>query len=134
MDDLMRNLGQYVGEGTWRDDAGESRRYRIEMTLEPAEGGLRQAFRHIFFEGDEPDVLQSMEFKVHAPSILSFTMGDLTGRGFYTADVLHYTIPVPGNAVQATHFFDRRGVRVVGSAEKNKAGRFVMWEELLERA
>ncbi len=132
---LMKNLGQYVGDGTWRDDAGETKRYRVEMTIEPAEGGARLAFRHIFGEEpDQPDILQSFEFTIVAPSILRFELGDMVGRGYFADDLLHYTIPIPGNAVEVTYFFADGGIRVAGSAEKNAAGRYIMWDEVLERA
>lgn len=130
----MRNLGQYLGEGTQRDDAGNSLDYRVEMTIEPAEGGIRMAFRHVFHDEDKSDNLQSLIFAVTAPSIFNFKTEMGTGTGYFTNDILHYRIPKAGSAVEVTLFFSSEGVRVAGSTERDQEGRYVMWDERLERA
>ena len=131
---LAEALGRFEGEGVWRDEAGDSRRYRVEMALADLPGGgLRCSFRHTFFEEDTPEVVQSLDFVAGSESILSFRMQGLpyAGRGYFGRDLLHYTIPIPGNSVEVTHFFTSDGVVVAGSSERNSRGRYIMWEERL---
>lgn len=133
---LAAALGRYEGEGTWRDETGESQTYTVEMTLSARDGdGLTIAYRHVFAADDEPDVALSIDLRCDAPSILSFELPGLPvkGRGYHSGDFLHYTIPIPGNAVEVTLFVTADGARLAGSSQKNSAGRYIMWEERLKK-
>ena len=133
---LAAALGRYEGEGTWRDETGECQNYAVEMTLSARDSdGLTIAYRHVFAEDDVPDVAVSIDLICDAPCILSFEFPGLPvkGRGYYSGDLLHYTIPIPGNAVEVTLFFTADGARLAGSSQKNSAGRYIMWEERLDK-
>ncbi|MGI3165058.1 hypothetical protein [Pseudooceanicola sp. 200-1SW] len=127
--------GRFQGQGTWRDEAGDSHRYQVEMTLEARDEGLHLSFTHVFTEEPETeDVSFALVLRPEAPSILGFSIPGLPpGRGYYAEDLLHYTLPLPGNAVEVSCFFTASGCRVAGSSERNKAGRFIMWDERLSR-
>jgi|KBSMisStandDraft_5_1062788.scaffolds.fasta_scaffold87065_2 hypothetical protein len=122
---LAEALGRFEGEGVWRDEAGDSHRYRVEIALaDLSGGGLRCSFRHTFFEEDTPDVVQSLDFVAGSESILSFRMQGLpcVGRGYFGRHLLHYTIPIPGKSVEVTHFFTSDGVVVAGHRNGIRAG------------
>lgn len=127
--------GEWAGQGVWRDDAGESHCYEVTMGFAPREDGLRLWFRHVFVEEDVPDVVMDLTLSLVAPGLLAFKAPGLpAGRGYVTDDTLSYTIPVPGNAVQVTCHLSGADLAVTGCAQKNSAGRFIMWEEHLTRA
>jgi len=134
---IRRAAGRFAGQGVWRDDAGDSHRYDIEMSLAGTPGkGLELAYRHVFFEeADTPDVDVSFVLTETAPSILTFKLPGLPveGRGYSVSDLLHFTIPVPGNTIEVTMFFGDATVRVAGSSERNSAGRYIMWDETLKQ-
>jgi len=128
-------VGAYAGDGIWHDEAGESKRYRIDMRLdELADGKVQQRFKHLFFEENDDVIEQAVTFQNLANGAFTFSLGPLTGKGYSSGDVLHYTIPVPGNSVEVTYFFGTDGrVCVVGSSQKNKFGRYIWWEENLHQ-
>ena len=129
------HFGCYFGTGRWRDDTGASHAYRVTLVVTRVTGGVRVRFTHEFFEEPEAeDVHLDLTLTGDVPSLLGFELGPVRGRGYQTADVLHYDIPLPGNLVSATHIFAADGTcRVVGASEKNAAGRTIMWEEVLTR-
>ena len=128
------NYGHYTGHGTWKDESGAQNDYGIVLDIDRSDDGLRLRFLHEFFnEPHVDDVKLDLAFVIVAPSILTFEMGPMVGRGHYTSSSLHYDIPIPGNLVSATHFFDDNGCFVVGSSEKNASGNYIVWEERLSR-
>lgn len=137
LNDLAPMLGSYKGKGIWRDDAGGTRRYTIDMSLSLSESGeLRQSFRHLFYEEDDAVIEQDLTFTPKADSILAFDLPGtgIAGRGYYSPRLLHYTIPLPGNNVEVTYFFTPDGTATIaGSSEKNADGNYIMWEEHLSR-
>ncbi|MCB1389538.1 MAG: hypothetical protein KDK12_10440 [Rhodobacteraceae bacterium] len=95
----------------------------------------RLTFRHAFVEEETPDVALDLTLTRRAPGILAFERPGLpAGYGYATAGTLGCTIPVPGNAVQVACHLTEGGMLVTGTAQRNAAGRFIMWEERLTRA
>jgi len=130
-------LGTYVGEGVWRDETTETRRYRVDMRLSAApDGTIEQWFRHLFFEENDDVVEQTLVLATDAAGVVACTMpaAQLAGKGYTSGDIFHYELHLPGNAIEVTQFYaPDGGVRVVGSAERNKFGRYIWWQETLRR-
>ncbi|MBV7378587.1 hypothetical protein [Maritimibacter dapengensis] len=127
--------GTWIGEGRWRDSVGESHAYHVRLTLRRHESGVSVAFRHDFVEEAEQDAVElSLDLDETAPAILSADVLGVGGvRGYMLDDMLHYTLPIPGNAVEATYVFFGDTCIVAGSSEKNAAGHYIMWDERLTR-
>lgn len=130
--------GTYKGEGIWREATGDTHRYHVDFRLGiEADGRTSITFVHDFFEEETPEVRMQMDMQPTAPSLLTFDIPGLETKGWATcaADFISYSLPIPGNLVQASYFFpDENSVVVSGSSEKNRKGHLIMWEERLERA
>lgn len=127
-------LGQYSGKGRWRDGTGASHAYDVTCAIARTGQDLTITFTHVFHEEpDTADVHLDLTLSAVAPSILEFSLGPVSGRGYEDSDLLHYDIPLPGNLVEATYRFDGDTCLVSGSSERNSAGHHIMWTERLTR-
>lgn len=128
--------GRYEGDGAWHDEAGDSKRYRIDMHLEPQpDGTLRDWFRHSFCE-EGTEASQAIRMTPRGNGVLDILLEGtaIAGRGYCSGTVLHYELDVPGNPVQVTQQAGGDGtLTITGSARKNAQGRYIWWQETLRR-
>ena len=131
---LAAICGRYDGEGRWVDETGETKPYKVDLRIEPIEGGrVRKWFRHDFVE-EGLVTEQAVILEPRAGGVLGVSMdgAPVTGRGYFTGEVLHYELDVPNNRVEVSLVFSQTGVvSVTGSAQKNGLGRFIWWTEQL---
>jgi hypothetical protein len=60
--------------------------------------------------------------------------GSQVGNGYIFGDLLHYHIRVGDAYVEVGYRGTERGMLVTGSSTKNAQGRFIAWQETLEKA
>ncbi|WP_375687461.1 hypothetical protein [Pseudooceanicola sp. LIPI14-2-Ac024] len=135
MTDLDGIAGDYGGTGTWHQSDGGHGGYAVSLALSRAAGGWHLAYTHVFDNGD-PDTTAAFDLaRIAAGPLLAVSAGgQQIGRGYAFGGALHYTLELPGNIVEATLLADGAGLRVIGSASRNKAGLAIAWEERLTRA
>ena len=126
--------GDYAGNGFWVDVAGESKRYRIVQVIDVRESEICVRYEHDFFE--EGTKTQGTFVLLRAgEQLLSVRMnGSQVGNGYIFGDVLHYHIRVGDAYVEVGYRGTERGMLVTGSSTKNAQGRFIAWQETLEKA
>jgi hypothetical protein len=134
---LASAAGQYVGEGIWYEEGGDSKKYRIEMRIEALPNGdVQQWFKHTFFEEGGNVIEKTFNYHPIGNGIfeLSVAGAPLAGKGYCSKSVCHYTLPVPNNTVEGTQIFSDNGQIIgIGSAEKNAKNRYIWWEERVVR-
>ncbi|MCA8899980.1 MAG: hypothetical protein KDA53_01885 [Hyphomonas sp.] len=128
---ITRLLGTYTGTGTWFEDSGRTCRYVISQTITRTPDGFRFAFHHTF-ENDDPEVDAVFDMVWSTgPLFLLKAGGTELGRGYVLDGFCHYTVELPGNLVEVSCLKTETGLKVWGSASRNKAGHAIAWTETL---
>ena len=129
-------LGSYSGTGRWCDETGKSQAYSVAMSLARSDDALILSFKHVFDEEPGTDDLNmSLTLKTwpKSPTLLTFDVGQIQGRGYVDNDLLHYDIPLPDTLATATYRFTTDGRCLVnGSSDRNADGNYIMWTERLK--
>lgn len=125
--------GDYRGHGAWHQADGTRGGYAVTLSLARAGKALRLVYTHVFDNGD-PDTVAHFDLVPEGPVLCTVLAdGQAVGRGYLLAGLVHYTLEMPGNVVEGTLLADGTGLRVIGSASRNRAGQAIAWDERLER-
>ncbi len=125
-------IGEFAGTGTWFEASGMTSSYNVSHTITKTPRGFRFEFKHVFENGD-PDVhaVFDMEWS-SAPLFVLKAADSEIGKGYVLDVFCHYTTDLGGNIVEASVLKTEDGVRVWGSASRNKAGHAIAWNENLK--
>ncbi len=131
-------IGRFSGDGQWTDITGESKRYRIDFLEFGKDGGLiTLSFAHdLYEENDRVDAEFCFEFQDESRfALLSSkeTGHARIGTGHAFNNYCQYLLVLGETLVENRMVFVDDTLRIFGSSSKNKAGRFIRWEETLAR-
>ena len=125
--------GNYAGSGFWVDVAGESKRYRIAQTIDVRESEICIRYEHDFFEEGTKSQGTFVLLRASEQLLSVRVNGSQVGNGYIFGDVFHYHIRVGDAYVEVGYCITERGLLVTGSSTKNAQGRFIAWQETLEK-
>ena len=130
--------GRFSGDGRWTDITGESRRYRIDfLEFGEVEGLVTLSFVHdLYEENDRVDAEFCFEFENESQFALLSSKGTghaKIGTGYAFDNYCQYLLVIGETLVENRMVFVGDTLRIFGSSSKNKAGRFIRWEETLAR-
>ena len=131
--DLKDFAGSYEGAGAWVDIAGESMRYRILQKIEVGKTALRVEYEHNFFEEGKTT---NGEFVLErlSETLLRVRMGGAhVGHGYVFGHFLHFHVHPAEAYVQVSYRLSEGKMLVAGSSTKNAQGRYIAWNETLQR-
>jgi hypothetical protein len=131
--DISSLCGSYSGSGSWVDEAGESKPYRVRQSISRSEQGVIVDYTHEFYE-EGSTTSGAFVLQPHGTNLLQvFMNGKQMGHGYAFAGYLHYYLKVGEIFVQVSYQASATGLDVHGSSSSNAQGRFIAWHESLRR-
>ena len=126
-------LGTYKGFGTWFEGSGATSKYSVGHVVIETPAGFRFEFTHVFDNGD-PEVRAVFDMEWTTGPLFVLKAGGVSiGRGYVLDGLCHYTADLGGNLIETSCLETATGLKVWGSASRNKAGHAIAWTETLER-
>jgi hypothetical protein len=131
--DISDFAGHFIGEGKWIDVTGESKRYRVDMSIGAREGGLEVAYTHDFFEEGNVTTSEVRIRPAAGTSLLEAWMGgSRVGYGYLFGTALNYHLQFGEVFIEVGYTAVAGGLIVRGSSSRNSKGRYIAWHEDLK--
>ena len=130
--------GRYEGTGRWTDIVGDSKKYRVSHLQFGRENEVATIdFVHDLYEEDD-QVVAKFFLNFESDERFSVRMSAEAsspeiGSGHLFDDYCQYLLVIGSTVVENRMVFLDDALRIYGSSSKNKAGRFISWEETLTR-
>ncbi len=131
-------VGQFEGDGYWKDIVGDSKKYRVsKLAFEHANGAVTMEFEHDLYEEND-EVVARFVFDFEDESRFNVLTSDQAdgvklGTGHLFDMYCQYLIVIGDQLVENRLVFSNGGLRIFGSSSRNKKGRFIWWEESLRK-
>lgn len=123
--------GRFIGEGTWIDVTGETKRYRVDMNIAASDGGLDVVYTHDFFEeGNVTTSEVGLRPITGTPLFETWMGGARVGHGHFFGTSLNYHLQFGDVFIEVSYTATAsRGLIVRGSSSRNRQGRYIAWHE-----